>query len=135
MRIFTNIKQFDPSRASFKTWAVRITVNVCIKTEKQETKHLSKGLDDVNEPVQNPEIFSQLDLAFITEKIKCFMPRAHFEVFNMHIVDGFSFEEIANDLKVSQDLVRQRLSRARKWIKENLEIDRKTTFTKTTKNL
>ncbi|MEO0405304.1 MAG: sigma-70 family RNA polymerase sigma factor, partial [Bacteroidota bacterium] len=122
IRLFSNIKQYDESKGAFKTWAVRIAINVCLRTEEKERRHLSEGLEEEHAPFNEPRIYSQLEMEYITQRIKG-MPRSYFEVFNMHVVDGLSFQEISKDLEVSQDLVRQRLSRARKWIKKHLESD------------
>ena len=46
------------------------------------------------------------------------MPNDYFKVFNLHIIDGYSHQEISVFLKISQELSRKRLSRARVWLKK-----------------
>lgn len=49
------------------------------------------------------------------------MPEGYFEVFNLFVIDGYSHEEIASMLNISEGLSRKRLSRARNWLKKRLQ--------------
>ena len=44
------------------------------------------------------------------------MPENYFEVFNLYIIEEFDHNEIAQILKITPALSRQRLKRARAWI-------------------
>ena len=51
------------------------------------------------------------------------MPRNYFDVFNMFVIDDFSHDEIAKLLDIDTALSRQRLSRARGWLKKRVQTD------------
>lgn len=122
INIFLNIDKYDSSRGQFKTWAVRICINCCLKCNHKEVKLNTKEfiLEQHNQSV-NPEILTKLsdeDLLTFFKK----MPQASFEVFNLHIIDGFSHKEIASLLNIKESLSRKRLSRAREWLFSKKEM-------------
>ena len=40
----------------------------------------------------------------------------------LHLIDGFSHKEIADLLDITPDISRQRLTRARKWVRDRFEL-------------
>ena len=122
INIFLNIDKYDSSRGQFKTWAVKICINCCLKCNHKVVKLNTKQfiLEQHNRSI-NPEILAKLsdeDLLIFLKK----MPQACFEVFNLHVIDGFSHKEIASLLKIKESLSRKRLSRAREWLSSKREL-------------
>lgn len=119
--VFQNLKTYDSQRASFKTWAVKICVNKCFKfNQKSKQKHVTFDADQHSLAVE-PDVLAKMTDEEMLKVLKC-MPADLYQVFNLVAVDGFNHEETAATLSISTDLSRQRLSRARKWIKEKTNL-------------
>ncbi len=114
--IFSKINQYDIKRSQFKTWAVRISINCCLKCNQHSAKTSTKELNiEQHNSMIDPEILAQYsdeDLLLFLKK----MPLKHFEVFNLHVIDGFSHKEISELLGINIALSRKRLSRAKEWL-------------------
>lgn len=118
LSIFQHLGQYDQSKASFNTWAGRITINACLKrnraAQKSATVELAPELMDRVCPQPGPlaKLTDEELLGWIKE-----MPQDFYTVFNLYAVEGYQHQEISVLLNISQDLSRQRLSRARTWLK------------------
>lgn len=125
INIFKKLHQFDAARASFKTWATKILINNCLKKNQQykkaPTQELIVELHDYHLAADSIDDLSDSELLRWVKK----MPQQYYEVFNLFIVEGFSHAEIAKMLEIEEALSRQRLSRARAWLKKKL-TDKKT---------
>jgi len=121
IQLYRGLGGYDPTRAAFKTWAVRVTINATLKLNERLHKVDVIEFDTAQHDTGTaPEIYSSLSdddmMAFLQK-----MPKDFFQVFNLHVVDGFSHQEIAALLDIDIALSRQRLSRARKWISERTD--------------
>ena len=120
IRIFSSIEIFEPSKGQFKTWTVRITINCALK-HNAKMKRIQTDELSPEQHVQliNPAIIKKLtDEDFIAFVKK--MPQKYYEVFNLHIIDGFSHKEIGQLLNRDESLSRKRLSRARAWLSSKI---------------
>ena len=123
IKIFSKIDQFDAEKGRFQAWAAKILINCCLQ-------HNAKTINRAEEPISakeyslsiQPDIIDQLsdeDLLLFLKR----MPENYYQVFNLFIIEGFSHQEIAELLGVSEALSRKWLSRAREWLKKKLSID------------
>lgn len=120
--MFQNLKSYDENRASFKTWTVKICVNKCFKfNQKGGSNQFIEFNAEHHGLTVDPEVISKMSDAEMLLVLKQ-MPQEFYQVFNLFAVDGFNHDEIAATLSISTDLSRQRLSRARKWIKEKTTL-------------
>lgn len=121
--IFSNLRQFDVEKASFKTWSTRIAINACLKCNRKQNQHGTQELViNLHAPEIEPEVFARLSSEDLVTWLKK-MPRPYFEVFNFHVIDGFSHQEIGALLGIDPQLSRQRLARSRVWLKKRLPAD------------
>lgn len=128
IRIFRHLEQFDVQRASFKTWATRIAINCCLKNNRYGAARPTQELVlPMHERMTGPAALRKLSNEDLLRWLKT-MPRAYFEVFNLFVVDGFTHREIAEILGISEALSRQRLTRSRTWLKEQLPEELRTRF-------
>ncbi len=121
INIFSGIEKYDQAKGSFKTWAVRVAINASFKLNKRmdETRTV-EFVSDYHEKPVDPSILTQLEDEDLLAFFKT-MPQSYFDVFNLHVIDGYSHKEIAELLKIDESLSRQRLTRARKWLAEKSE--------------
>ncbi len=118
IKIFKNLEQFDINKASFKTWSTRIAINTCLDSNaKYARKFTDELIVDLHDSFTGSDIIENMSVEALLTWLKK-MPFQYFEVFNMFIIDGFSHEEIAQALGITQSASRKRLSRARIWIKK-----------------
>ena len=118
IKIFRSIDKYDMQKASLKQWATRIVINTSLNYNdrvigfpKEELKILNTGILSIPKAIQN---LSNEHLLYILKQ----MPDNYFKVFNLHIIDGYSHQEISELLQINQELSRKRLSRARIWLKK-----------------
>lgn len=109
----------------FSSWLYRLTYNMCIdlsrKTKKKNTASLYITDDDGEETLLSipdtthlPE--TELELKELRQEIGkavCALKTEYRNVFIMREYHGMSYEDIANDLGISEGTVKSRLSRAR----------------------
>jgi len=121
VKIFKNIEKYDFDKAPLKQWAARITINVCLNYNKRVIglpleEFIVEQHDHVILPVSVQNI-SDENLLLILKK----MPDGYFEVFNLFVIDGYSHDETAKMLGISEALSRKRMSRARNWLKKTFQ--------------
>lgn len=121
IRIFKAINQYKSEKAHIKTWATRITINCCLQHHAKNKNIIQHDLVDI-EPMVNPKVFDQVSDTEIIQALKQ-MPDGFYQVFNLSVIDGYSHKEIAEQLNISEALSRQRLKRAKEWVKKNLNYN------------
>ncbi len=116
IRIFRNVHQFDASKGEFKSWAVKIAINCCLRQKEKESRFSTiELLPNQHGGKINPVVFRKFSNEEVLNFLKR-MPMNYFKVFNLFVIDGFSHKEIADLLQIDETLSRKRLSRARAWI-------------------
>jgi RNA polymerase sigma-70 factor (ECF subfamily) len=115
--IFSKIDKYNSSKGAFHSWAVRIAINATINYNKRisisnEDEFQLQYHDNATEPEVYQRMSNEELLTLMKE-----MPKNYFDVFNLHVIDQYSHEEIAELLGISVALSRKRLSRARYWLR------------------
>ncbi|QCX01805.1 sigma-70 family RNA polymerase sigma factor [Aggregatimonas sangjinii] len=120
MTIYNKIGQYG-AKGSFEGWIKRITVNTVLqKYRKQEhLKVVSENVaDEIEVAVDQENIDLQTLLGYIQQ-----LPNKYRLTFNMYVLDGYSHQEIAQQLGTSEGTSKSNLSRARVLLKEKIEAD------------
>lgn len=124
LNAFRALHQFAGD-AQFSTWLTRIAVNEAIGRRRRMHAQLA-GKDDVDislveSDAPDPEQqASQSELRDVMEREVAALPDAFRAVVILRDVEGMSTAEAAESLGISDDLVKQRLHRARALLRENL---------------
>jgi RNA polymerase sigma-70 factor (ECF subfamily) len=132
LQAFKAIDTFD-ERSSIMTWLYRIAYNAFLMRRRQDHGHAFSIDESLQEdgalPVpeqlfdwcclperdfQDNEVRGELERA-ITE-----LPETLRAVFVLRELEGLSTQDCAATLQISPDLVKQRLHRARLWLRERL---------------
>jgi RNA polymerase sigma factor (sigma-70 family) len=119
LKVFQNLKNFNQGQ-DFKPWFKTILINsslnyikkmkrFTVETEIDQAKHLS-----VSEL-----ILSKLHYNEILEMVQS-LSTAYRTVFNLHVVDGYSHEEIATQLGITVSTSKSNLARAKERLRETL---------------
>ncbi|MBY0482030.1 MAG: RNA polymerase sigma factor [Chitinophagaceae bacterium] len=132
VKLFKNLDQFNFSlqsdlEALLKAWFKRIIVNTCIDhLRKTHLKLISYDVAPEKETASETQESGLDKIAYqeIIESVRLLSP-VYRTVFNLFVIEGFSHEEIANQLKISIGASKSNLSKARqnlrKLIKEKKE--------------
>ncbi len=122
IRIFQKLPDFR-FEGSFEGWLKRITVNQCLDAIRKDKSKLFDDLE-ANESVevQFNTAADQLqanDLLLLLSKL----PLGYRTVFNLYAIEGFSHQEIADTLGISESTSKTQLFKARKWLQQRLKND------------
>jgi len=99
-----------------RAWLIRVTVNACHDLQRKKKYRLHVPLDEIQEvaadaPEELPDVFGMV--AALPEKYKT--------VVALHYLEGYSVEEIASAIRISNSAVKMRLSRGRELLKKTME--------------
>ena len=112
LKVFDRIDKFDTDRP-FKPWLRQIVVNTSIDYVKKENKLLMHtDIDEVNDLSDREDILSRIGYKELIGMVQS-LSLAYRTVFNMHVIDGFKHEEIANKLGITIGTSKSNLSKAR----------------------
>jgi len=120
IKIFKNIGKYKAQEgASFDSWACRIAVNTSIRMISKKNP-LSESFE-VNEEIspdksENNGISDLIDNDWLTLINR--LPEAKRIVFNLHVVEGYSHDEIAEMLNISAGTSKSQLSKAKQILRE-----------------
>ena len=122
--VFLKIGSFR-HEGSFEGWMRRIFVNTALMrlrkgdvlrgaAEVEQARNVSDGID----------LLSGIGGKDIVRMIGR-MPDGFRTVFNMSVIEGYTHQEIAKELGISEGTSRSQLSRARTWLQERLLEEKK----------
>lgn len=118
-KVFTKLESFDRERP-FKTWLARIMINTAIDYYRHEVgKDIFVHEEVATEfPVQEA-VISKLAYEELVTLIQSLTP-AYRLVFSLYVIDGYTHDEIAEQLKITPGASKSNLSRAREKLRELL---------------
>ena len=119
--LFSKIGAYK-GEGSFEGWARRIfiTASLMYLRKKDVLRHASDVQDYGNDMAYDPSIIERIDSRTLL-KLVSQMPDGFRTVFNMFAIEGYSHQEIAKELGITEGGSRSQLSRAKIWLKEKLE--------------
>ncbi|HZY82194.1 MAG TPA: sigma-70 family RNA polymerase sigma factor [Cyclobacteriaceae bacterium] len=118
-KVFDRISQYK-GEGSFEGWVRRIMVNESLTYLR---KNKSMYLETDIEAAEREPDYDKLDSALEAEDLRKMiadLPTGYRIVFNLYAIDGFSHQEIANQLGVSENTSKSQLSRARALLQKRL---------------
>ena len=121
INIYTKISQFNSDRGNFKSWSGRIIVNDCLMYLRKNS-FISEDLNNHHSVFDKSE--TSLDILAAEELTKLIqkLPDGYRAVFNLYVLEGYQHREIAEKLKISEGTSKSQLFKAKKLLREKLEI-------------
>jgi len=122
LRVFESIENFD-GKGNFDVWLKKIFVNVCIDNlRKNDVLKMPIEVESLENFIADKQTdFSEkIDIEQIMNAISQ-LPKIARTVFNMYNIDGYSIEEIAQELNMTSTAVRTQHSRAKQKLQEMLK--------------
>ncbi|MBT1704722.1 RNA polymerase sigma factor [Fulvivirgaceae bacterium PWU20] len=126
MKIFKNISQFDLSK-SFKPWFRKVMINTAINHYHEKQRQIqAEELEKADKEANVEKIISGISYDEIISLLQKLSP-AYRTVFNLHVIEGYTHEEIASMLGISVGTSKSNLSKAkealRKILSDFFEVD------------
>jgi RNA polymerase sigma-70 factor (ECF subfamily) len=119
VKVFRNIGQFK-AEGSFEGWIRRIVVNTSLKhLQKKKIRLEEMDADKGNYQSVDPYVYSHLSEAELMKLINE-LPEGYKIVFNLHIIEGYSHEEIAKILGIQDSTSRSQLVKARRYLQQQI---------------
>lgn len=125
LTVFSKIGTFN-SQGSFEGWMRKVFVNTALmRLRKGDILKDAVDVEDAARGVMSDDdILAGMGGKDIVRIISN-MPEGFRTVFNMSVIEGYSHQEIAEILGMSEGTSRSQLSRARTWLQEKLQERRK----------
>lgn len=115
IKVFDYIYQFK-HEGSFEGWMRRVFVSVAIRqVRKKKIRFADVAAIDTNGESEDPAVFSKISEDEIHKLIRQ-LPDGYRTVFNLHVIEGYTHEEIAVLLKIQATTSRTQLLKARKLL-------------------
>jgi RNA polymerase sigma-70 factor (ECF subfamily) len=121
VKVFKKLGDFK-NEGPLEGWIRRIMVNTCLDELRRAQRFITdKSLEDVSFRIEvQEEISSKLmadDLISLIQK----MPSGYRVVFNMFAIEGYSHQEIAESLEISESTSKSQYLRARAYLRQRIE--------------
>jgi RNA polymerase sigma factor (sigma-70 family) len=117
IKIFTKLDTYK-FEGSFEGWMRRITTHTAIEYYRKRIEYSEIGNVETNINLSTTEDLS-LEEDDILKLIQN-MPNGYRMVFNMYAIEGYSHQEIALMLKISEGTSKSQLARARQYLQREI---------------
>lgn len=119
IKVYRNISQFK-FEGSFEGWIRRIVVNTALKyCQKKKMKFDEVKPESTNAGGLEPSAYNHLSETELMKLIHQ-LPDGYKLVFNLHIIEGYSHEEIAEMLNIKDSTSRSQLVKARRYLQNEI---------------
>jgi RNA polymerase sigma-70 factor (ECF subfamily) len=121
VKIFAHIGNYK-SEGAFEGWLKRIAVNTCLDQLRKDKKLLTDvSLDDISHKLAHQDYSAEKLMADDLLKLVQALPDGYRTVFNLFAIEGFSHQEIAQQLSISESTSKTQYLRARAYLKDRIE--------------
>jgi RNA polymerase sigma-70 factor (ECF subfamily) len=120
VKVFTKLKDFK-NEGSLEGWIRRVMVNTAFDQIRKNGKTLGDvSVDDVQYRIENNDQIAEQLMAEDLLKLINSMPDGYKVVFNMFAIEGYTHNEIADTLGISESTSKSQYSRARAYLRERI---------------
>ena len=122
VKIFKNIKSFNQrsGTGSSEAWMRKIVINEALMwLRKRNNFNLTETVDGDN-PDHGTGGFSEVDGEYLYQLI-VELPAGYRTVFNLHAIEGYDHQEIAQMLGIAESTSRSQLFKAKQLLKRRIE--------------
>jgi RNA polymerase sigma-70 factor (ECF subfamily) len=121
IKVFNKISEFK-NEGSLEGWIRRIMVNTSLDQIRKNSKFLNDtDLEAVSYKLENNDFTFENLVSEDLLKLINSMPNGYRVVFNMFAIEGYSHQEIASTLGVTENTSKSQYLRARSFLKNELD--------------
>jgi RNA polymerase sigma factor (sigma-70 family) len=119
IKVFAAIHQFR-FEGSFGGWIRKLTVRTCLAVLRKKHMHYTSITD--TETVTDPHALYAISAIHEKELIEMIrrLPQGYRIIFNLHVIEGYSHDEIAAMLNIEPVTSRTQLAKARKLLQKQI---------------
>ena len=122
VKVFTKLKDFK-NAGSLEGWIRRVMVNTALDQIRKNGKTLGDvSVEDVQYKIENNDHIAERLMAEDLLKLINSMPDGYKVVFNMFAIEGYTHNEIADTLGISESTSKSQYSRARAYLRERISV-------------
>jgi len=119
LKVFDKIDQYS-GEGSFEGWIRRIMVNESLLyIRKNKGMYIEVDIEYADQEPNYELAYNNLEVADLLKLIST-LPIGYRTVFNMFAIEGYSHQEIAKELSISENTSKSQLSRARKMLQKQI---------------
>lgn len=121
IKVFNFLDRYK-NQGSLEGWIRRIIVNTCLDQIRKNSKLIGiQSTDDVEYKLTSDDkILERMAAAELLSLIQK-MPDGYRVVFNMFAIEGFSHQEIAQHLNITESTSKSQYLRSRAYLRERIE--------------
>jgi RNA polymerase sigma-70 factor (ECF subfamily) len=124
VRVWEKLPLFR-GESAFSTWLHRVAVNVALNDRKVQSRERSRTVDPDDDDRDDARSLGSVSAAPVAERLDleaaiALLPPGARKVFVLHDVEGFTHEEIAEEMGVTPGGTKSQLHRARMLLREAL---------------
>lgn len=108
-------KAFFKDEEHIKSWLIRVTINQCLDYKKSLARREMVSIDNLEIP------FTQEERGIIEEFY--LLKEEERNILYLYYYEGYKIKEISHILKQKQNTINSKLTRARKKLKEIMEVE------------
>lgn len=114
MQVFRDLQQFDAARGSLQGWVRKVILNKVLQhLRKKRLQFVSGDISEyANQLPGHENIISMLSAQEIVQLIQK-LPEGYRVVFNLFMIEGYSHQEIADELGIAVNTSKSQLRKAR----------------------
>ena len=121
VKIYSKLPEYK-FEGVFEGWIRRIVVNTCLDQLRKDQKfHKEILVEEVSYRIEQHEFIAEKLMADDLMKLIQSMPDGYRVVFNMFAIEGYSHQEIAKELGVTESTSKSQYLRARAYLKDRIE--------------
>jgi RNA polymerase sigma-70 factor (ECF subfamily) len=118
LKAFQQIERFEyQGEDSFKFWLKRIMVNEALMALRKQNNFNMVTLDQTPEVSFDDDALQQIEAEYLYDAITL-LPTGYRTVLNMFVVEGYSHQEIAETLGISESTSKTQLAKAKAKLKQ-----------------
>lgn len=122
LKVFLNIKRYEPGQATLYTWIRTIVINTCLDFLKlKQSATLCRELDEAVEVHIDAEAIYKMEVSGLLHLVRR-LPPATQAVFNLYVIEGYNHKEIGQLLEISEGTSKWHLSEARKSLQQMIRL-------------
>lgn len=119
-KVFDKLKSYR-NEGVFLGWVRTIIVNTCLNDLSRVIKYSDREISEADAAVQQtiPDVYANISEKEILTLVQQ-LPDAPRTVFNLYVMEGYTHEQIAKELKIAAGTSKWQLNQARTMLKEKL---------------